>query len=96
MIQDKTQPAGNGLFFSRTAPKVGALGDADWIIWMAPAGRAVKASLAVLRLLTRTGPLPARRALQSMLSRLAVSVIISLKDHQYRIGDTMRVDGPDR
>jgi len=28
MIQDKAQPAGNGMPFTRAAPKVGALGDA--------------------------------------------------------------------
>jgi len=33
--------------FSRAAPKVGALGDAYWGIWVAPFGRAVKRSFAV-------------------------------------------------
>ncbi len=47
MIQDKAQFVGNGMSFSRTATPY-------WIIWVAPFGRAVKRSSAVLRLLART------------------------------------------
>ncbi len=46
MIQDKAQSAGNGMSFTRTATMY-------WIIWVAPFGRAVKRSSAVLRLLGR-------------------------------------------
>ena len=74
--------------FTRAAPKVGALGDADWIIWVTPFGRAGKQSLArrlkrllSVHLLTRTGPLPARRALRSTAFRLAEPVIITLKEY---------------
>ena len=42
MIQDKAQHAGNGGSFSKAAPTVGALGDAYWVIRVAPFGRAVK------------------------------------------------------
>jgi hypothetical protein len=47
MIQDKAQAAVNGLSFTRTATPY-------WIIWVAPFGRVVKRSSAVLRLLVRT------------------------------------------
>ena len=47
MIQDKAQSAENGLSFSRTATRY-------WIIWVAPFGRGVKRSSAMLRLLART------------------------------------------
>ena len=47
MIQDKAQSAENGMSFSRAATP-------DWIILLAPFGRAVKHSPAVLRLLART------------------------------------------
>ena len=47
MIQDKAQSAGNGMSFSRTATQ-------HWVIWVAPFGREVKQSSAVLRLLART------------------------------------------
>ena len=47
MIQDKAQFAGNGESFSKTATP-------DWIIRVAPFGRAVKRSSALLRLLART------------------------------------------
>ncbi len=46
MIQDKAQSAGNGMF-ARTATPY-------WIIRVAPFGRAVQRSSAVLRLLART------------------------------------------
>jgi len=46
MIQDKAQSAGNSMSFTRTATPY-------WIIWVAPFGRAVKRSSAVLRLLAR-------------------------------------------
>ena len=55
MIQDKAQSAGNGMFFSRTATPV-------WIIGVAPFGRAVKRSSAMLRLLAKDALLPARRS----------------------------------
>ena len=47
MIQDKAQSAGNGMSFTRTATRY-------WVIWVAPVGRAVKRSPAVLRLMART------------------------------------------
>ena len=47
MFQDKAQSAGNGMSFSRTATPY-------WSIWVAPFGRAVKQSSAVLHLLVRT------------------------------------------
>jgi len=47
MIQAKAQSAGNGMSFPRTATPY-------WIIWVAPFGRALKRSSAVLRLLART------------------------------------------
>ncbi len=47
MIQDKAQSAGNGMSFTRTATRY-------WIIWVAPFGRAVMRSSAVLRRLART------------------------------------------
>ncbi len=47
MIQDKAQSAGNGMSFSRTVTPY-------WIIRVAPFGRVVKRSSAVLRLLART------------------------------------------
>ena len=74
MIQDKAQPEGNGVPFSRAATQ-------DWVIWIAPFGRAVKRSLAALRLLTRTGPLPASRALRSTASRHTVHGNITLKEY---------------
>ncbi len=81
MIQDKAQTAGNGISFSRAAPKVGALGDPDWIIWIAPFGRVGMQPLAALHLLTRADPLPARCALRSTAFRLAETVIITLIEH---------------
>jgi len=47
MFQDKAQSAENGMSFTRTVTRY-------WIIWVAPFGRAVKRSSAVLRLLPRT------------------------------------------
>jgi hypothetical protein len=47
MSQDKAQFAGNGMSFSRTATPY-------WSIWVAPFGRVVKRSFAVLRLWART------------------------------------------
>jgi len=47
MFQDKAQFAENGMSFSRTATPY-------WSIWVAPFGRAVKQSSAVLHLLLRT------------------------------------------
>ncbi len=47
MIQDKAQFAGNGMSFSRTATPY-------WSIWVAPFGRAVKRSFALLHLWVRT------------------------------------------
>jgi hypothetical protein len=75
MIQDKAQPAENGMPFSRAAPTVGALGDADWIIWVAPFGRAGKQSLArrLKRLLS----------VRSTASRLAETIIITLSEHPH-------------
>jgi hypothetical protein len=47
MFQDKAQSAGNGMSFPRTETQY-------WGIWVAPFGRAVKRSFAVLRLWART------------------------------------------
>jgi hypothetical protein len=47
MIQDKAQPAVNGMPFTRVATPY-------WIIRVAPFGRAAKRLSALLRLLTRT------------------------------------------
>jgi len=46
MIQDKAQSEENGESLSRAATSC-------WIIWLAPIGRVVKQSSAVLRLLAR-------------------------------------------
>jgi hypothetical protein len=48
MIQDKAQCAENGRPFSRTATP-------DWLIWVAPCGRAGKRPSVLLRLLARAG-----------------------------------------
>ena len=56
MFQDKAQFAENGMSFSRTATPY-------WSIWVAPFGRAVKQSSAVLHLLVRARPLPAKARL---------------------------------
>ena len=74
MNQDQAQPEGNGEFFSKAETRY-------WIIRVAPFGRAVKRPSAVLRLLARTGPLPARRALQSTASRLAKPIKPSLTEY---------------
>ena len=72
--QGKAPSEGNGMSFSRTATR-------HWSIWDAPFGRVVKRSFALLRLLTRTGPLPARRVARLTASRLAVSINPWLFDH---------------
>ena len=74
MLQDKTQSAGNGMSFSRTATPY-------WSIWAAPFGRAVKQSSAVLRLLVRTRHYLRRRALRSTTSRLADPNNIGVVEH---------------
>ena len=67
VIWNKAQPAGNGMSFSRAATLC-------QVTWDAPFGRGVKRSFALLRLLARTGPLPARRVARLTASRLAVSI----------------------
>ena len=64
---NKAQPAENGVSFSRAATP-------GQVTWGAPFGRGVKRPFALLRLLTRTGPLPARRVARLTASRLAVSI----------------------
>jgi hypothetical protein len=90
MIQDKAQPAENGMPFSRAATL-------DWIIWVAPFGRVGKRLIArrlkrllSVHLLTRTVPLPAslsrlKRLLlvRSTASRLAETIIITLREHPH-------------
>ena len=73
MIQDKAQSAGNDKSFPRAVTQY-------WLIGLAPCGRAGKRSSAVLRLLERTGPFPARRALRPTASRLAECGNISWKE----------------
>ena len=69
MIQDKAQSAGNGMSLARTATPY-------WIIRIAPFGRAVKRSSAVLCLLARTRHYrrgaPGGEALHDSLSPLIV------------------------
>ena len=74
MIQDKAPCEGNGQSFSSTATRC-------WIIRAAPFGRAVKRFPALLRLLARTGPLPARRAYRSTASRLAEPIKPTLAEY---------------
>jgi len=83
---NKAQPAGKtqstrsargaslGMPFSRVATQ-------GQVTWDAPFGRGVKRPFALLRLLTRTGPLPARRVARLTDSRLAVSIKPWLFDH---------------
>jgi len=69
MIQDKAQSAVNDVSITRAATP-------DWIIWVAPFGRVVKRSSAVLRLLART-----RRAdIASVLHHLATVRTLHLRD----------------
>jgi hypothetical protein len=74
MIQDKAQSEENGESFSRAATL-------EWIIWVAPFGRIVKQSSAVLRLLARGLPFPARHALRSTASRFAEPTNITMKEY---------------
>ncbi len=80
MIQDKAQSAGIGMSFPRTATQYG-------IIWVAPFGRAVKRSSAVLRLLARTrhyrrgAPGSFLCPLGATASRLAERINITSLDH---------------
>ena len=74
MTQNKAQRAGNGSPFPSAATPY-------WVIRDAPFGRAVKRPPAVLRLLARTGPLPARRALRSTASRLAEPIKPNLMEY---------------
>ena len=74
MIQDKTQSADNGWSLLRAVTPY-------WVICLAPFGRAGKRSFAVLRLLSRTGPLPARRVLRPTTSRLAEHGNITLQEY---------------
>ena len=53
------------------------------VTWGAPFGRSVKRSFALLRLLARTGPLPARRVARLTASRLAVTINPWALDHFY-------------
>ena len=81
MIQDKAQSAENGMSFTRTATPY-------WIIWVAPFGRAVKRSSAVLRLLARTrhyrrgAPGGFICPLGATTSRLAEPINITLTEYQ--------------
>ena len=74
MLQHKAQTAENGASFSRTATQY-------WSTWVPPFGQAGKWPSVVLRLLARTRPLPARRALRSTTSQLAEPAVITLKEH---------------
>ena len=74
MIQGKAQFEGNGWSFSRAVTP-------PWIIWLAPFGRAGKRLSAALRLLARTWPLPARRALRPTASQLAECTNIAQVAH---------------
>ncbi len=81
MIQDKAQSAENGMSFTRTATPY-------WSIWVAPFGRAVKRSSAVLRLLARTrhywrgAPGGFICPLGATISRLAEPINITLTEYQ--------------
>ena len=66
MFQDKAQFAGNGMSFSRTATPY-------WSIWVAPYGRAVKQSSAVLHLLVRARHYRRRRAFGNCSLRCSTS-----------------------
>ncbi len=83
MIQDKAQTAGYGESFSRTATPY-------WIIRLAPFGRAVKRSSAVLSLLARTRhcrrDAPSGRPFQ----RLAEPIKITLTEYQWRMWHSWR------
>ena len=80
MILGKAQSAGNGMSFPKTATQY-------WIIWVAPFGRVVKRSSAVLRLLARTrhyrrgAPGGFLCPLGATASRLAEPINIALLDH---------------
>ena len=74
VFQNKAQVAENGWSFTRAATQC-------WDTWGSPFGRVGKRSSVVLRLLARTGPLPARRALRPTTSQLAESTIIMLRKH---------------
>ena len=68
--QGKAQSAVNGMPFVKTAPTVGALGDAHWPIWGAPFGPARKQPSALLRSLelATTSPAVARLAADCFLT----------------------------
>lgn len=74
MIQHKAQSEENGVPFSRAAKQC-------WGIWEPPIGQAGKRLIAALHLLARTGPLPARHALRSTISRLAEPATVAGKEH---------------
>jgi len=74
VFQDKTESAENGVSFSRAATQY-------WDTWVPPFGRAGKRSSVVLRLLARTGPLPARRAFRSTAFQLAELAVITLTEY---------------
>jgi len=74
MFQNKAQTAENGVSFSRAVTKC-------WSIWVPPFGRVGKRSSVALRLLARTRPLPARRALRSTTSQLAELAVITLTEY---------------
>ncbi len=70
MIQVKAQPAGNGMPFSRAAPKVGALGDAG-LYHLDSSLRASREAVA-----RRVAPLDKERAIAYEL-RLAINCFAS-------------------
>ena len=74
MIQDNAQSEKNGESFSRAATPY-------WIIWVTPFGRAVNRSSTVFRLLARTLPFPARRALRPNDSRLAEPINVTGQEY---------------
>ncbi len=74
----EAQSAGNGMPFARTAPTVGALGDAHWPIWDTPVGPARKRSSAVLCCLelAMASPAVARLAANRFLTGCILRYII--------------------
>jgi len=67
MMQDKAQSAGNGESFSRAATPY-------WIIRVAPFGRALKRSSALLRLLARTRRAEVVRRAVTMVTVITVTL----------------------
>ncbi len=74
MIQDKAQSEGNGMSFSRAATR-------NWVILVAPFGRVVKRTSAVLRLLARTRHYRRGAPSGEPLHQLAEPIKTTLLDH---------------